>query len=98
MPPGCAVVGYPPEGAIIGKKQSLPDYLNDLNAMHEAENHLKMEEIGDYENKIYGATSYRDSVRGEPAIFWSQHSLYRNLRATASQRAEALLRTIGKWL
>lgn len=74
-----------------------PDYLNDLNAMHEAEKHLKVDQIGDYENHLYGITDYRDWVSGEDAIFWRQHSFYRNIHATASQRAEALLRTVGLW-
>jgi len=54
-------------------KQLLPDYLNDLNAMHEAE-------------KII------------PVISWDiyERNLAHCISATASQRAEAFLRTIGK--
>jgi hypothetical protein len=63
---------------------SLPDYLNDLNAMHDAEidyiipNGL-WDDYVDWLKKIM-----RDGSR-----FWGQ--------ATAAQRAEAFLRTIGKW-
>ena len=60
---------------------ALPDYLNDLNAMHDAEKVLTREQIEIYcehlNPKNYG-------------IWWGIH-------ATASQRAEAFLRTIGKW-
>jgi len=62
-------------------QDKLPDYLNDLNAMHEAENTVI-----------------------KPQRLWYQYCLKLNGRsfdesigATASQRAEAFLRTIGKW-
>ena len=60
----------------------LPDYLNDLNAMHEAEkifNHAK------YCRYISGLVSL--TVADNNSIFM----------ATAAQRAEAFLRTIEKW-
>ena len=62
----------------------LPDYLNDLNAMHEAEKVLTMEQRNAYFFTLNTAVS-----NGEG--FW--HLLH----ATAAQRAEALLRTLGKW-
>jgi hypothetical protein len=58
-----------------------PDYLNDLNAMHEAEKvftDTQWEEYGDYLETMI------NPVKG-----W--------LHATAVQRAEAFLKTIGKW-
>jgi hypothetical protein len=59
----------------------LPDYLNDLNAMHDAE---KMLEADD--NHAYGC--YCIDLQEE----------YGNtVHLTAAQRAEAFLRTIGKW-
>lgn len=54
---------------------TLPDYLNDLNAMHAAEEKLINEDYG----PLYGE-----------CLDWNWH-------ATAAQRAEAFLRTIGKW-
>jgi hypothetical protein len=36
MAEGSIMYGYPPKGAVIGKKLELPDFLNDLNAMHSA--------------------------------------------------------------
>jgi hypothetical protein len=56
-----------------------PDYLNDLNAMHEAEKTLDYDDLNDMEESVsfhFGVTPF--------------HS-------TAAQRAEAFLRTIGKW-
>jgi len=58
-----------------------PNYLNDLNAMHEAENVLTSEQVTSY---VYSLESMNER--------WSTPAF-----ATASQRAEAFLRTIGKW-
>ena len=64
----------------------LPDYLNDLNAMHDAEEML----IGDEpENSELWCDFQTNLVIACPA--------YLSYHATASQRAEAFLKTIGKW-
>lgn len=60
----------------------LPDYLNDLNAMHDAEltkiaGELDME----YRDQL-------DKICGQYSIIY---------RATAAQRAEAFLRAVGRW-
>ena len=60
----------------------IPDYLNDLNAMHEAEKVLTYAQGGDMTLWIQRMTC----AGYGPQLF-----------ATASQRAEAFLRTIGKW-
>ena len=57
-----------------------PDYLKDLNAMHEAE-----EELGSY---VPNFLKYLNILKGINPMC---------VRATAAQRAEAFLRTIGKW-
>ncbi len=60
----------------------VPDYLNDLNAMHEAEKVLT--------HNLHGLKYHTELelvMRDDPFLW----------RATASQRAEAFLRTIGKW-
>jgi hypothetical protein len=57
----------------------IPDYLNDLNAMHEAEKTLDYDDLNNMKESVsfhFGVTPF--------------HS-------TAAQRAEAFLRTIGKW-
>ena len=59
----------------------LPDYLNDLNAMHEAEKRLSKQEQLDY---CYGQLV---EVCGDRLAYMP----------TAAQRAEALLKTIGRW-
>ena len=59
----------------------LPDFLHDLNAMHEAEKVLTSEQVTSY---VYSLESMND--------LWSTPAF-----ATAAQRAEAFLRTIGKW-
>jgi len=62
---------------------SIPDYLNDLNAMHEVEKAFGNCEI---EWHKYAAILLR-------CIEPHRHAIH----ATAAQRAEAFLRTIGKW-
>jgi transposase len=56
-----------------------PDYLNDLNAIHEAEKVLNNVQRERYRTELVYSHAGRD-------VF-----------ATAAQRAEAFLRTIGKW-
>ncbi len=66
-----------------------PNYLNDLNAMHDAEKVLDPKgKDGSYEYWLRTVCHIpkRESANGR--YFY---------RATASQRAEAFLRTIGKW-
>jgi len=59
----------------------LPDYLNDLNAMHEAEKTLTGEQARAYHNQL-------GRMAAGGAWIWF---------SSAAQRAEAFLRTIGKW-
>jgi len=68
----------------MGTPCGIPNYCHDLNAMHEAE----------------------ASQLWPDAAFWNRYSLELGglcnslapaLHATARQRAEAFLRTIGKW-
>ena len=61
---------------------SFPNYLNDLNAMHEAEATLRFDDRNHYIDRL--GEMYPDS--------WDFCTA-----TTASQRAEAFLRTIGKW-
>jgi hypothetical protein len=66
-----------PQGVV----RDCPDYLNDLNAMHEAEKVLMENDphaYGCYSCELY--EQYGNTVH-----------------LTATQRAEAFLRTIGKW-
>lgn len=78
------LTGYSPED---GKERIPPDYLNDLNAMHEAEKFLTTSQP-DYLERLKHLTS-------DPSVMWCGWKL---LHATAAQRAEAFLRAIGKWI
>ena len=70
-----------------------PDYLNDLNAMHEAE------------KVIYGnpnlpkkyTQQIKNAIRREAGVTKAQMDFDMCITATARQRAEAFLKTIGKW-
>ena len=69
----------------------LPDYLNDLNAMHDAENFLFPVEISD----LYSPDLVKEYASYLPHMCIGHPG--GAMRATAAQRAEAFLRTIGKW-
>ena len=60
----------------------IPDFLNDLNAMHEAEKTLTDKAHEEFRLNLY------DVIGDDSRLIVS---------STASQRAEAFLRTIGKW-
>lgn len=62
----------------------LPDYPTDLNAMHQAEKVLTAEQSEEYMSQIQAITFKDDGDWGLCHV-------------SAAQRAEAFLRTIGKW-
>ena len=67
-----------------------PHYPNDLNAMHEAWKTLTPSQKTRFESEIYSVViGDNDYNRNDDAPYITN--------ATAAQRAEALLRTIGKW-
>lgn len=65
-------------------RDKIPNYCNDLNAMHEAEKILSDESHADY------ACELVKTIRRNGEWFES-------VSATAAQRAEAFLKTINKW-
>lgn len=72
-----------------------PDYLNDLNAMHEAEKKTDSE----LDSELYVA-QLLSVIHEVDADYFSKISWkngYELTTATAAQRAEALLKTIWKW-
>jgi hypothetical protein len=75
----------------------LPDYCNDLNAMHKAEKMLTKEQLYNYGNKLDRITLPKTSM--EMCYIESPEAgMYPDLFcATAAQRAEAFLKTIKKW-
>jgi hypothetical protein len=75
-----------PSSAIV---KVIPDYCNDLNAMHEAEKGLP-------ENrKTLFAFMLAQVLDTSPTLDLNDQFL--NIHATAIQRAEAFLKTLGKW-
>jgi hypothetical protein len=71
-------------GKIMYGQTEVADYLNNLNAMHEAEKSLN--NLSFYRSFLYLV------VLGDPKNKSNEPAW-----ATAAQRAEAFLRTIGKW-
>jgi hypothetical protein len=67
----------------------LPDYLGDLNAMHEAEKVLTAAQRITYADQLCILWTGSDD-RAVPIWFWLTE-------ATAAQRAQAFLRTLGLW-
>ena len=61
----------------------VPDYLNDLNACNEMEQVLTSGEREDFKNIL--------------EVVCAGTTQWDRISATAAQRAEAFLRTIGKW-
>jgi alpha-N-acetylglucosamine transferase len=72
----------------------LPDYLNDLNAMHEAMAHLEPEQVDQFAVELSGIV-----LENRKKYWWdlTSNEVGHVANATAAQRAEAFLRTVGKW-
>jgi hypothetical protein len=91
--------GFPPPnnppsyGTYENGMAQIPDYLNDLNAMHEAEQMLWRI---DWSNRYIFTDNLANTLKGRVVNRneWDAGTL---LDATAAQRAEAFLKTIGKW-
>lgn len=73
---------------------SIPNYHADLNAMHEAEKVLVAQDK--WQNYITRLNEQICCDDDEP-INVDPETLCNMIRATAAQRAEAFLRTLGKW-
>lgn len=89
LPYGGKLHGYEPNGN--GNLKLVPDYTKDLNAMHEAEKILKTDT---QQNRYYGEIAditWGCEETGHRQVVFNQ------LVATASQRAEAFLRTMNLW-
>ena len=96
--------GCVPGGAVHSKRIQMklpgansflvPNYLNDLNAMHEAEKTLSDVSPGKDKN---GDNIPSDIARYRLNLCIVCMSNGGPITATAAQRAEAFLKTIGKW-
>ena len=71
-----------------GSKSILPDYCNDLNAIHEAENTLKDPIQQSFYAEYLG--DFNSFEKGE-------YPTFRFVNSTAKERAVAFLKVIGKW-
>ena len=66
----------------LNLENKLPDYLNDLNAMHEAEKVLDGSQIDEYKHRLKIVVTDKERI---------------SQCATATQRAEAFGRTLNLW-
>lgn len=87
-PYGDMLVWYNPQGHACPierghRNDCIPDYINDLNAIHKAEKLLTDEQWLKYCKNLDQVVPYKRHAG--------------NIHANAAQRAEALLKTIGKW-
>ena len=78
-----------PEGEMFFRHHA-PNYCNDLNAMHEAEKILEPNQAGQMMTHLSDLL-YETWKRSD---YWGE---WLRIHATARQRAEAFLRTLGKW-
>jgi hypothetical protein len=76
-----------------GIVRNCPDYCNDLNAMHETlkllSQQCKDSDFWFFLRKIIGFPDAESD--------WDESFYFEAINATARQRAEAFLRTLGKW-
>lgn len=81
-------------GEWVSNAYDLPDYLNDLNAMHEAEKVLGHEHWQAYSDRLRGLMADAYDEMPEPRPLWMHFPFW---HATAAQRAEAFLKTLNLW-
>ena len=79
-----AIMCWIPPGNHEWHPVQIPNYCSDLNAMHEAEKALTDVQCLFYTDNMREVLTEHDASR-------------RTWHATARQRAEAFLRTVGKW-
>lgn len=86
---GCDFQDYP--------DRCIPNYCNDLNAMHEAQKTLTSNQHIDYAREI-ARSIFDDKTADEftPRVSWACISVF--VSTNAAQRAEAFLRTLNLWV
>jgi hypothetical protein len=90
----CGIVGKSgeiyktPDGWVV----DCPQFATDLNAMHDAEKVLDYEQCESFSNAIADIVHAENREKHYP-FPWG----FARIHATARQRAEAFLRTLGKW-
>jgi hypothetical protein len=78
----------------VAEAVDVPDYPNDLNAVHAAEETLTDAACQHYIDLLVEVTMANQM----PGLPDGQHNYWLVYHATARQRAEAFLRTLGKWV
>ncbi len=71
----------------------IPDYLNDLNAMHESIKSLSVNELEVFAEELARITYGGGEWHGD----FTTITVMEMLQSTAAQRAEAFLRTLNLW-
>jgi hypothetical protein len=94
MMKGFSVCGYPSTGAVIGQKQPFPNYHSSLDACVEFERTMTSHATQDEYVSLLAADLYQN-CDGIPT---RQDEAWVCCVSTPSQRCEAYLRTIGKWV
>jgi hypothetical protein len=89
---------YPHDEPVTIKKVEPRNYYGDLNAMHEAESRL----IGEQQEKYVIHIWRRSPLYVKNGFEWNQAALSNRIwwslsHATAAERAQAIVHTIGKW-
>lgn len=100
---GCKPHGYPPDARKPTTKElikgygpspwDVPDYTADLNACHELEKMLDDKQLARYAQQIIGSARRKMNIPDHE----SHYPVPFIISATARQRCEAYLRTLGKW-
>lgn len=76
----------------LAEIDALPNYLNDLNAVHELEGKLTFEQAEQFEDELCDIVVKYNEHQENPAP-WR----FAAAHATAAQRCEALLKTLNLW-
>lgn len=87
-----AIMCWVRPGNSFWQTEKLPDYFNDLNAMHDAEMSLNPDQQKRFIEYLIEGEAHDEYCT---EMLWD--SSWVAAHATAAQRAEAFLRTIGKW-
>jgi len=80
---------------VKSERKPFPNYPNDLNAMHEAEKRLTPNQLSVYVRELCRVHFPHSADTVTPVMSWAAMSMLTT--STAAQRAEAFLKTIGKW-
>lgn len=93
----CGIISKDQWGSLYrtlhGIVRNCPDYCNDLNAMHEAVKLISQQcKDSDFWFFLREIIGFPDAESD-----WDEFFHFEAINATARQRAEAFLRTLGKW-